>query len=593
MSTSNSNKQSKNFDFYLLWRIIKLATPYKVPLIWAIVSTLLVAAVTPIRPYLIQIALDVYVLQADPNGLLFISVLILTLLIVQALLQFWNSYVTGWIGQSVIKDLRNRVFVKINQMKISFFDKTPVGNLVTRSVSDIETIAQLFASGVITITGDLLQLLAISIVMVVMDWKLTLITLSVLPFLIYASHVFRIKVKASFQDVRTAVAKLNSFVQERITGMQVVQLYNREDIEFNKFKKINQQHYEANERSVLYYSIFFPVIEIITATSLALLVWWGTREMLGEGITTFGKLTAFIIFVNMFFRPVRMLADRFNTIQMGMVAAERIFNLIENQDNLEDIQGTYFEQPRGHIIFSNLHFAYIPNQTVLKNLSFELKSGKTLAIVGETGSGKTSIINLIMRFYPYNQGSIKLDQVELSQWDAIKLRERISVVLQDVFLFSGTVMDNITLNKPNITEAQVLETSKLLGAHPFIMELPGGYHYKVMERGNTLSMGQRQLISFVRAMVTNPAILILDEATSSVDTETEEVVQNAIATMMKNRTAIVIAHRLSTIEKASTIMVLSQGEMMEQGTHQELLKQKGLYYTLHSAGKFGSDYESS
>ncbi|MCO6495597.1 MAG: ABC transporter ATP-binding protein [Bacteroidetes bacterium] len=577
-------KDRSILDTTLLWRIIKLSSPYKKQFYWAVISTILVAITAPLRPYLIQIALEDYIAKSDKSGLLWITIITIALLVVQTLLQFWNSYITGWIGQSVIKDMRNKIFVKINLMKQKFFDKTPVGELVTRCINDIETIADLFAAGIITITGDILQLIAVTAFMFYIDWELTLITLSVLPLLLYASHIFRIKVKESFQDVRVAVAKINSFVQERITGMQVVQLYNREGIEYEKFKEINMGHYEANERSVLYYSVFFPVIEVITAISLALLVWWGSKEMLGEGIATFGKLTAFILYINMFFRPVRMLADRFNNIQMGMVAAGRVFRLMDNEENLEDLKGTYQTEPKGNITFDKVWFAYNNEHYVIKELSFELKEGKTLAIVGKSGSGKTSIINLLMRFYPYNKGSILIDGVELTEWNPIFLRKKISIVMQDVFLFSGTVLENITLNMPEITKEKVIETAKLLGAHDFIEKLPGAYDYKVMERGNTLSMGQRQLISFVRAMVVDPAILVLDEATSSIDSETEEVIQKAIEKMMLNRTSIVIAHRLSTIEKADNIMVMNKGEVVESGSHNELMKQKGYYYKLQKSG---------
>ncbi|MCK9481626.1 MAG: ABC transporter ATP-binding protein/permease [Bacteroidia bacterium] len=581
---SKEGKNKRMFDGMLLWRIIKLASPYKKQFWLAIISTILVAVTAPLRPYLIQLALEDYVAQADKIGLLWITIITIALLVIQTLLQFWNSYITGWIGQSVINDMRNKVFAKINLMKQKFFDKTPVGELVTRCVNDIETIADLFAAGIITITGDILQLIAITGFMFYIDWKLTLITLSVLPLLLYASHIFRIKVKESFQDVRVAVAKINSFVQERITGMQVVQLYNREDIEYEKFKEINMGHYEANQRSVLYYSVFFPVIEIITAISLALLVWWGTKEMLGVGVATFGKLTAFILYINMFFRPVRMLADRFNNVQMGMVAASRVFKLIDNKENLEDSEGSYVAEPIGNIVFDKVWFAYNDENYVIKDLSFTLNEGKTLAIVGETGSGKSSIINLLMKFYPYNKGQITIDGVSLTEWNALFLRKRIAIVMQDVFLFSGSILENITLNMPEISREQVIETSKLLGANTFIEKLPGAYDYKVMERGNTLSMGQRQLISFVRAMVVNPKILVLDEATSSVDSETEDVIQKAIEKMMFNRTSIVIAHRLSTIEKADNIIVMSHGEIVESGTHKELVKQRGRYYQLQKSG---------
>lgn len=568
----------------LLWRIIRLASPYKWSFRLAVISTLLVAAITPIRPFLVQLSLDEYVAKNDLNGLFWITMWVFAVLILQTLLQFWNSYITGWIGQSVIRDMRGAVYDQINRMKLQFFDKTPVGNLVTRCVNDIETIAELFASGVITIAGDILQLLAITVFMFALDWKLSLVSLSVLPLLLYASHVFRVKVKQSFQDVRTAVAKLNAFVQERITGMQIVQLYNREAIEMQNFQRINKEHYDANERSVLYYSIFFPVIEIITAMSLALLVWWGTKEMIGEGLASFGKLTAFILYINMFFRPVRMLADRFNTIQMGMVAAERIFNLMDATETTEDLSGSYVAEPQGDLVFDNVWFAYQANDFVVKNLSFSLSSGQTMAIVGETGSGKSTISNLIMRFYPYSKGSIRLDGVELEQWNPLFLRSRIAIVLQDVFLFSGTILENITLNNPAISREMAIETARLLGADSFISKLPGTYDYKVMERGNTLSMGQRQLLSFVRAMVVNPALLILDEATSSVDSETEELIQKAIEKMMLNRTSIVIAHRLSTIEKADIIMVMQKGELIEKGTHQELLQLKGYYHKLQESG---------
>jgi ATP-binding cassette subfamily B multidrug efflux pump len=578
------DKQKKQLDWVLLWRIIRLASPYKWSFRLAVISTLLVAAITPIRPYLVQLSLDNYVAKNDLDGLFWITMVVLGVLVLQTLLQFWNSYITGWIGQSVIRDMRGNVYSQINKMKLQFFDKTPVGNLVTRCVSDIETIAELFASGVITIAGDILQLIAITVFMFALDWKLSLISLSVLPLLLYASHVFRIKVKQSFQDVRTAVAKLNSFVQERITGMQIVQLYNREEIEMDNFKRINKEHYNANERSVLYYSIFFPVIEVITAMSLALLVWWGTIEMIGEGVSSFGKLTAFILYVNMFFRPVRMLADRFNTIQMGMVAAERIFALMDAKESTEDLSGKYAEEPKGDLVFNQVWFAYQDDNYVVKDLSFSLKSGQTMAIVGETGSGKSTISNLIMRFYPYNKGEITLDGVSLKEWNPLFLRTRIAIVLQDVFLFSGTILENITLNNPEITREKAIATAKLLGADTFISKLPGTYDYKVMERGNTLSMGQRQLLSFVRAMVVNPSLLILDEATSSVDSETEELIQKAIEKMMENRTSIVIAHRLSTIEKANAIMVMEKGEKIEMGTHQELLQKKGHYFRLQESG---------
>jgi ATP-binding cassette subfamily B protein len=580
-----TDKKKRSLDFILLWRIIRLASPYQWFFWLAIISTILVAISNPIRPYLIQIALDNHVALGDYAGLTRLSMLILILLIIQAVLQFGNGYLTSWISQKVIMNLRNDVFTKIQQMNLRFFDKTPVGTLVTRCVNDIETIAELFASGIITISGDLLQIITITAFMFYLDWELSLITLSVLPLLIYASHIFRIKVKQSFQDVRTAVARLNAFVQERITGMFLVQLYGKEAAEFKKFETINFEHYKANERSILYYSIFFPVIEIITAISLALLVWWGSIELLQTELNHFGKLTAFIIYINMFFRPIRMLADRFNTIQMGMVSAERIFKLLDDNHHLERITGNAKHPIVGNVEFDSVHFAYNNQVEVIRNLSFSLRQGEMLAIVGETGSGKTTIINLLLGFYPYQKGRIILDGHEISEYSFDYLRNNISVVLQDVFLFSGSVIDNITLNKPNISREKVVETSKLLGAHDFISKLEGNYDYKVMERGNTLSMGQKQLISFVRAMVTNPSILILDEATASVDSETEEMIQKAIDVMMKGRTSIVIAHRLSTIEKADQILVLKNGEKIAIDSHERLLQFCHPYMELYHSAK--------
>jgi ATP-binding cassette, subfamily B, multidrug efflux pump len=581
---NKAKKSSGFFDLSLLFKIIRLASPYKSLYFLAIFTTIIVAVIGPVRPYLIQLTLDEHVAVGDVPGLVRMTKILIAFLLTQTLIQFANSYINGWIGQSVIRDMRNKVYRHISNMKMRFFDRTPVGTLVTRCVNDIETIADLFAEGVITITGDILQILVITGFMFWIDWKLTLVVLSVLPFLLYASHLFRISVKKSFQDVRTQVAKLNAFVQERITGMHIVQMFNRETRELIKFKEINYKHYDANKRSVLYYSVFFPVIEVITAMSLALLVWYGSRKMLGSGIADFGILTAFILYINMFFRPIRMLADRFNTIQMGMVAAERIFKLIEDNSMKDPEGGSYKTKPNGHLSFENVSFAYNDEDFVIHDLSFELKHGKNLALVGETGSGKSSVINLLCKFYSFQKGNIMIDGISLKEWDTQFLRSQISVVLQDVFLFSGTVMDNILLNRKDLTREQAIATSKKIGAHPFIEALPGGYDYKVMERGNTLSVGQRQLISFVRALVSNPEILILDEATSSVDTETEQIIQNAIAKMMENRTSIVIAHRLSTIEKADKIMLMDKGRVIETGTHKELMNLNGHYRKLQESG---------
>lgn len=585
-----SEKQKENksvtgevFDFYLLKRILGLSGPYKKQMLGAYASTVLLAVMSPIRPWIIQHTLNSHVANFDANGLTQMTILLVALLLIQTLIQFWNTYITSWIGQGVIKDMRMKVFKHISSLRLPYFDRTPVGTLVTRNVNDIETINDLFSDGIITIAGDILQIIAITFAMFYMDWKLSLVTLSVLPLLFYASHIFRIKVKKSFQDVRTQVARLNAFVQERITGMQIVQIFGREKEEYEKFRAINKEHYLANKRGVLYYSIFFPVIEVITAISLGLLVWWGTKTMLQHNAPDFGTVTAFILFINMFFRPIRVLADRFNTIQMGMVAAERIFKLLDDKTHIENEGKNDAGKFEGQVVFKNVWFAYEADNYVLKDINFSLNSGETLAIVGPTGAGKSSIINLLSRFYSINKGEIEVDGKNINDFTLSSLRKNISVVLQDVFLFSGSIKENISLNNPDISDDKVVEAAKMVGAHDFIMQLPGNYNYNVMERGSTLSLGQRQLISFARALASNPSILILDEATSSIDTETEELLQQATRKLMAGRTSIVIAHRLSTIQHADRIMVLQKGLVAEAGTHSELLAKSGLYKELYDS----------
>jgi ATP-binding cassette subfamily B multidrug efflux pump len=577
---AQSFKTGSAFDFSLLRRVYALAKPYKTKLIIAIGLTVLMAFLGPVRPYLIQYTLDHYVVNGDMKGLIWMSVLIFALLLIQSLFQVWSTILTNFLGQRVIKDLRNRLYRYLSQLKLSFYDKTPVGTMVTRNVSDIETIADVFSEGLINITGDLLQIIFILILMFYTDWRLSLVSLSVLPILIYAGYLFKEAVRKSFEEVRNEVARLNTFVQEHIQGMQIVQLFNRETIELGRFKKINESHRDANIRSVFYYSVFFPVVEIVAAISTALIVWYGAKEVIGETASV-GVLIAFIMYIQLFFRPIRQLADRFNTLQMGMVAAQRIFKLLDEKDNEEPNGTQKLESIEGEIEFKDVWFGYAPEEYVLKNINIHVKKGSTIALIGATGAGKSSIINLLSRFYEIQKGAIYIDGINLKDLDIYTVRKHISVVLQDVFLFSGTVMDNIRLFNKNITDEQIIETAKLLGAHRFIERLPNGYFQEVHERGATLSVGQRQLISFVRAMVSNPKVLVLDEATSSIDNETEQVIQSAIQIMMKGRTSIVIAHRLSTIQYADEIIVLDKGQIVERGSHSQLLGIDGFYRHLY------------
>jgi ATP-binding cassette subfamily B protein len=462
-------------------------------------------------------------------------------------------------------------------LRLTYFDKTPIGTSTTRTINDIQTINDIFTQGLITIIADLLTLIAVLGIMLVTSWKLTLVCLTTLPFLMVASYIFKEKVKVSFQKVRAEISKMNAFLQERISGMRIVQIFNAEEQEKEKFRVINRRYTGANLKSILYYAIFFPVVEIISAASLGLMVWWGARGVISNEVTL-GALVAFPIYLEMLFRPIRMLADKFNTLQMGLVAAERVFNLLDKKETIPN-KGTLMPTKiQGHLKFDQVSFAYNPGEMVLKNLTFEVKPGETLAIVGSTGSGKTTITNILNRFYEINAGRILIDNEPIESYEIFALRRRIAMVLQDVFLFSGTVYENITLRDSSITKEQVIEAAKMIGAHEFINRLPGGYDYKVMERGATLSMGQRQLISFVRALVFKPDILILDEATSSVDPETESIIQFAIEKLIDKRTSIIIAHRLSTIRHANNIMVLQKGEIIELGSHEELLKQPEGHY---------------
>ena len=567
-------------DMKVLRQLYTFVKPYQAQFYFLVFLTIALAILAPTRPYYIQIAIDEYVAVGDVDGLLRIIYLLVGLMIVQSIAQWAHTYYSGWIGQVIIKDIRTRLYRHLLKLRLKFFDNTPIGRLVTRNVSDIETLADVFSEGLAAIIGDLLQIVTILGVMFYIDWKLTLVSLSTLPLMIISTYVFKEKIKVTFNDVRNAVSNLNSFLQEHITGMNIVQIFNREQREYEKFKEINKEHSAAHIRSVLYYSVYFPVAEIIQAIGIGLVVWYGAVGVLGMELQI-GILISFIMYLQLFFRPIRMIADRFNTLQMGVVSSSRIFKLLASTEHIANEGSFKPEKIQGNIKLENVWFAYNDEEYVLKDISFEVKKGQTIALVGATGAGKSSIINLISRFYEINKGHIYVDGTDIREFELGALRKHIGVVLQDVFLFSNSIYHNITLGNPSISKEQVMEAAELVGARKFIEKLPGGLDYNVMERGATLSVGQRQLISFVRAMVYNPEILILDEATSSVDTETEELIQESIEKMMQGRTSIVIAHRLSTIQKADQILVLHKGEIVETGTHESLLEKGGYYTQLH------------
>jgi len=570
-------------DFQVLKRLYQYVKPYSLVFYSLIVLTLLTAVLGPVKPYLVSFAIDDYVSVGNYLGLVKIINILIGLLVFQAIVQYAHTYLSGWLGQTIIKDIRVRLYRHILNLNLRFFDRTPIGRLVTRNVSDIETLSQVFSEGLAALAGDILQIVFILGLMFYMNWKLTLISLSTLPLLMFSTYIFKEKVKFAFNEVRNAVSNLNSFVQEHVTGMSIVQIFNSEEREYKKFKDINDEHRKANIRSVMYYSVYYPVAEVIQALGIGLLVWWGAKGIIQEDpAITLGNLIAFIMYIQMFFRPIRMIADRFNTLQMGIVSSSRIFKLLDSRDQIPN-NGSYKpDHLTGDVEFKNVWFAYEERNYVLKDISFKVQPGKSLAIVGATGAGKSSIINLLNRFYDINRGHIYIDKKDIGEYELERLRENIGVVLQDVFLFSDSIEKNITLGNPDITREKIMEAAELVGARKFIERLPGGLNYDVKERGATLSVGQRQLISFIRAMVYDPKIIVLDEATSSVDTETEELIQSAIEKLMKGRTSIVIAHRLSTIQNADSIMVLDHGEIKEVGNHQKLLEKDGFYRQLYN-----------
>ncbi len=570
-------------DFKVLKRLISFVSPYKGRFYIIIVLTVVLGVLTAVRPILIQRTLDDDVARGDYWSMVNMMLIVFALLLIQSVFQYVHTYLSGRIGQYVIRDIRVKLYSHLVNLRLSFFDKTPIGRLVTRTISDVETLADVFSEGLAAMAGDLLQIVFILLFMFVVDWRMALISLCTFPLMLLATYVFKEKIKVAFNDVRNAVANLNSFVQEHITGMNIVQIFGSEKREFEKFKEINKEHLHANLRSVLYYSVYFPVAEIIAAMGIGLLVWYGARGVIHQEQTgiTIGTLTAFIMYIQMFFRPIRMIADRYNTLQMGIVSSSRIINLLDNEEYLMSSGSQIAPQLRGEVSFDHVWFAYKEGEQVLKDISFTIGAGQTVALVGATGAGKSSVISLLNRFYDIQRGAIRIDGVDIREYDVNFLRQHIGVVMQDVFLFSDSIRNNITLGNPNVTDEMILQAADEVGALRFIERLPGKLDYSVMERGSTLSVGQRQLLSFIRAMVYHPKILILDEATSSVDSETESMIQEAISRMMKGRTSIVIAHRLSTIQKADTILVMDKGEIRESGTHEELLGRDGLYAQLY------------
>ena len=577
---SKNNISGNLFDFKILNRLFIFCKPYIGVFYALIFLTISLSILQPIRPYITQIIIDDYVSLNDIDGLKKMIILLFGLLIINAIVMYFHTYLSGWLGQNIIKDIRIKLFSHLQNFKLQFFDKTPIGRIVTRNVSDIETIADIFGQGIASIIGDILQLFGIVFLMFYINWKLTFISLATLPFLFITTYVFKEKVKLSFNNVRTAVANLNSYVQEHIIGMNIVQIFGNEKKEYERFKEINQTHLKANLKAVLYYSIYFPVMELFTSIGLGLLIWYGSNQLFSEEVTL-GVLVAFIMYLQLFFRPIRSIADRFNTLQMGVVSSKRIFDLLDRNESIKSNEKIKDIKLDGEVEFKDIWFAYNDDDYVLKNISFKISKGDSVGFVGATGSGKTSIINLINRFYDFNKGKILIDDKNIEDYNLPSLRNNLGLVSQDVFLFSDTIYNNITLFNDSISEDEVWEAIKKVGAEKFINRLPKKLEFDVKERGASLSVGQRQLISCIRIMLYDPKIILLDEATSSVDSESEMMIQKAISEILKNRTSIVVAHRLSTIKEVDKIIVIDSGEIKEMGSHKELLEKNGFYKKLY------------
>jgi len=567
----------KAFDIKIFLRLMSFANSYRLRFSIAVFSTITLAFVAALNPYIISETVNDFVDNQDFQKLLYYITILLAIVFAEVILQFLFIYYANWVGQHIIRDIRRRIFRHIQSFKMSYFDHNSVGRLVTRVVSDIETIATFFSGGVFMIVSDILKMLVVIVVMFVMNWRLAFIVLAVLPILVYATKVFQVAIKATFQDVRNQVANLNGFVQERVIGMKILQLFSREDIEYENFKEINNKHKKAHIKTVWYYSIFFPIAEILSSIAIGLIVWYGGSQIL-EGFTTVGAVIGFIKMSQMLFRPLRQIADKFNQLQMGIVSGERVFKIIDTESFISKKGTVVASNIQGDIEFKEVRFSYVKGQEVLKGVSLQVKKGQTIAIVGATGAGKSTIINLINRFYEIDSGVITVDKIPVKDYELSSLRNQIAIVLQDVFLFSDSIYNNITLKNSQITLEEVKEAAKKIGIHDFIMTLPDGYNFNVKERGVMLSSGQRQLIAFLRAYVSKPRILILDEATSSVDSHAEQMIQYATEAITKGRTSIVIAHRLATIKKADKIIVMDKGNILEEGTHEELLKKTDGYY---------------